>query len=243
MTEDPIKLFSTRAERYPEPTESDIAQGTARAALAAIPLVGGSITEVLSMVLAPAVTRRRDEWLKELAEALDDLEAKVDGFKVENLAENEAFVSATIQASRIALATHAQEKRQALRNALLNVALKHGPNEDEQQIFLNDIEEFTTWHIRILQCLLDNEAERRYMAEKVDNPNVSAASKREQRLLGTFPELAGRTAFYDTIIRDLHNRGLYPFEGVRGTLMAQPSPTNQTEKRANEFLAFISNPV
>src|ERR1700676_5480182 len=60
MAEDPIKLFSSRAERYPEPTEADIVQGTARAALAAIPFVGGSITEALSMVLAPAVTRREE---------------------------------------------------------------------------------------------------------------------------------------------------------------------------------------
>jgi hypothetical protein len=43
MAEDPIKLFATRAERYPEPTDADLAQGVARAALAAIPIVGGSI--------------------------------------------------------------------------------------------------------------------------------------------------------------------------------------------------------
>ena len=29
------------------------------------------------MVLSPAVARRRDEWLKELADALDGLEATV----------------------------------------------------------------------------------------------------------------------------------------------------------------------
>jgi hypothetical protein len=46
MVEDPIKLFSTRAERYPEPTDTDHAQGAARAALAAIPVIAGTITEV-----------------------------------------------------------------------------------------------------------------------------------------------------------------------------------------------------
>jgi DNA-binding GntR family transcriptional regulator len=52
------------------------------------------------MVLAPAVARRRDQWLKELADGLDQLEAKVEGFKVENLQHDEEFVSAVIEASR-----------------------------------------------------------------------------------------------------------------------------------------------
>ena len=58
---------------------------SARALLAAIPVIGGSITETLSMVLAPAVARRRDEWFKELADALDRLEQKAEGFRVEEL--------------------------------------------------------------------------------------------------------------------------------------------------------------
>jgi hypothetical protein len=85
MAELPIKLFSSRAEQYPEPTGSDLALGAARAAVAAIPLVGGSATEVLSMVLAPSVARRRDEWFKELAGALEQLEAKVEDFHVADL--------------------------------------------------------------------------------------------------------------------------------------------------------------
>ena len=52
MAEDPVKLFSNRAERYPGPTDTDLVQGATRAALAAIPVIGGTITEVLSMVLA-----------------------------------------------------------------------------------------------------------------------------------------------------------------------------------------------
>jgi hypothetical protein len=163
MAEEPTKLFASRAERYPQSTAADAAQGTARAALAAIPLVGGSITEVLSMVLAPAVERRKDQWLRELADGLDEVEAKVDGFKIENLQHDEAFVSAVIQASRSAISTHKQEKREALRNALLNIALGRGPGQDEEQIFLRYIDELTPWHIRILKCLVDKEAEKKFL--------------------------------------------------------------------------------
>ena len=105
MDENPTKLFATRAERYPEPTDADVALGAGRAALAAIPFVGGPITEILSLVLAPAVTRRRDTWFKELADGLEEAERKIEGFSVENLVQNELFVSAVIQATRAAIST------------------------------------------------------------------------------------------------------------------------------------------
>lgn len=46
MSEDPTKLFTKRSGPYPEPTEADLLQGSARAALAAIPVIGGTVTEV-----------------------------------------------------------------------------------------------------------------------------------------------------------------------------------------------------
>jgi hypothetical protein len=101
-------------ERYPETTKADFALGAARA----IPVVGGSITEVMSMVLAPAIARRRDTWLKEFADGLDEAERKIDEFRIESLQNDEAFVSAVIEATRSAISTHKSEKRAALRTAM-----------------------------------------------------------------------------------------------------------------------------
>jgi hypothetical protein len=98
MTENTIKRTNTRAERYPEPAQADAVQAVARAAIAAVPVIGGTITELLSLVLSPAVERRKDEWLKELADALGELESKVEGFKIGDLQHNEQFVSAVIEA-------------------------------------------------------------------------------------------------------------------------------------------------
>lgn len=54
MANFPSKLFSSRAEQYPKLTGSDLALGAARAAVAAIPLIGGgSATEVLSVCWRP----------------------------------------------------------------------------------------------------------------------------------------------------------------------------------------------
>ena len=178
MSDKPIELFASRAERYPEPSQSDVALGATRAALAAIPIVGGSVTELMSLVITPSVVRRRDQWLKDLADGLDQLQ------------DNDAFVSAVIEASKTAVATHKREKHEALRNALLNIALLRTPDEDQQQIFLRYIEELTAWHIKFL-ALFENPPRLLATRGIRNNYYIGAGS---QVLEDVYPKLAGKRA-------------------------------------------------
>jgi hypothetical protein len=240
MADEFTKLFSTRSERYPEPTGADAALGVSRAALAAIPIVGGSITEVVSMVLAPSIGRRRDEWLKELADGLDEVERKVEGFKIENLGQDENFVSAVIEASRSAVSTHKSEKRVALRNALLNIALHRGPEEDQQQMFLRYIDEFTIWHVRILALFRDPP---KYLAAKSVRPNYYMGGG-SQVLEDVYPELKGQRELYDQISSDLNARGLFNSPHfLHTTMSAQGMVSKRTTPLADRFLDFITSPV
>ena len=225
MAEDPIKLFDTRAERYPEPTEADAALGAGRAALAAIPFVGGSITEVLSLVLAPAVTRRRDTWFKELADGLDLLEARVQGITAEFLQHKETFVSAAIQATRAAVATHQREKREALRNAVLNTALTASPDEDKQVMFLGLIEAFSVTHLALL----------RFFSNR-------GAYSHDQAMA-----LINRRSVTDPMIFELNSRGLLkdPRPYVSRNRDAEDSLVKQDwtlTALGVEFLGFINIP-
>lgn len=240
MAEDPIKLFATRAERYPEPTDADVALGAGRAALAAIPFVGGSITEVLSLVLAPAVARRRDTWFKELAGVLEDAERKIDGFSVENLTQNEAFVSAVIEATRSAISTHKDEKRDALRNGLLNIALRRSTDEDRQQTFLRYIDELTVWHIRIL-VLFQNPP--KYLVAKGLGTSYYMGSA-SQVLEDVYPELRGKRELYDQIAADLNAGGMVAGASfLHGMMTAQGMVSKRTTPLGDEFLAFIADPL
>ena len=240
MAEEPIKLFSTRAERYPEPTDADAALGAGRAALAAIPFVGGSITEVLSLVLAPAVARRRDTWFKELADGLEEAERKIDGFSVENLTQDEAFVSAVIEATRSAISTHKDEKRDALRNGLLNIALHRSTDEDQQQTFLRYIDELTIWHIRFL-VLFQNPPKLIEQKGLQLNWGVGSASRMLEEV---YPDLCGKRVLYDQIAIDLNTRGLIDGGSF---LHAMMTPNGMVAKRttplADAFLAFITDPL
>ena len=149
-------------------------------------MIGGTVTEVLSVVLAPAVARRRDEWFKELADALDEVERKVEGFKVGNLQHNEIFVSAVIQATRTALGTHQQEKLTALRNAVLNTALNKILDDDKQVVFWSLIEVLSGTHLVLLDLF-----------------NNRGGFSHERRLA-----LMQRRALTDPMIIELASRGL-----------------------------------
>jgi len=240
MTEPLIKLFEKRSERYPEPTDGDVALGSARALIASFPL-GGPINEILSLVLVPPVLLRRDQWLKELSDAVETLEARYE-LRILDLRNNDIFISAAIQATQAALATHQIEKRNALKNAVLNIAIGNTPGEDEAQMFLRDIEELTPWHLKILRCLMDKEAENQFRLNHATDefPNPSFCLRAE-RLLSVCPELKEHSVLTDQVVLDLFNRGLYAHQGLRGTMTAPPH--QQTETRANRFIAFITSPI
>jgi hypothetical protein len=121
----------------PEASGWDHAHLALKSALSAVPVVGGPAAELFAAIIAPPLARRRDQWLQDLAESLAALQEKVAGFSAESLAQNEAFVSAALQASRAAIQTHHSEKREALRNALLNIAIGRAPDEDQQAMFLS----------------------------------------------------------------------------------------------------------
>jgi len=235
MAEDPIKLFATRAERYPEPTEADTAQAIAKAGIAAIPVIGGPINQLLSLVLTPAVGRRRDEWLKELADALDQMEKKVAGFRIEKLADDEAFVSATIQATLIAIGTHQREKREYLRNALLNIAKGITSDEIKQQVFLNAIEAFTPTHIKALNVIWRGGG-LNVGWDKNSIPMMQRTYGAAIEILA--PEVKGQTSLIGAVLADLRNRG---FSNLDGPDLAFPQGGIITNLGI-EFLNFVLSP-
>lgn len=239
MSEGPTKLFATRAERYPEPTEADVIHSAARAILAAVPGVGSTITELLSVVLAPAVARRRDEWLKELAEAFDQLETKVDGLKLDNLVSDEIFVSAVIKATRAAAATHDRAKREYLRNAIVNIALKREASEEFQQIFINAIDIFTAAHVRVLNVLWTGV--NRLMGKGLWSQSSNRQIQNYGQAIGAlYPELNGQGDLLGYIITDLRNWGMTPLGGP-----STPFPVGGNQAITNmgiRFLQFVLNP-
>ena len=157
-----VSLFDEPSKhRLPQPEIKDHGAATIKGAIASIPFVGGAIAEELALVLNSPLSRRRDEWLTDLARRLHDLEGQVNSFHFDDLASNEQFVSATAQATQAALRTHSKEKLEALRNAVLNTALQREPDNDQQAVFLALIDRLAPPHLNLLQGLHNSTGPRR----------------------------------------------------------------------------------
>ena len=148
-------------------------------------------------------------------------------------------MSAVIEATRSAISTHKDEKRDALRNALLNIALHRCTDEDQQQTFLRYIDELTVWHIRILVLFQDPP---KHLAARGLGTNYYMGSG-SQVLEDVYPELKSKRELYDQIAADLSARELVSGNFLHGMMSAQGMVTKRTTPLADEFLAFIADPL
>lgn len=184
--------MTNHEDDLPQPSGWDHAHLALKAGLSALPIAGGPAAELFAAILAPPLARRRDEWLQALANGLAALEEKVKGFKAETLSGREEFISAALQASQSAIRTHQRDKLDALRNAVLNIAIGRNPDEDEQAMFLGYIDALSTWHIRLLRFL---ENPGRVAAERHVRTDSNIVGSISHVLEQIHPELRGRREF------------------------------------------------
>jgi len=216
----------------------DFAHAGVRAGLSTAPFLGGPLAEFFSVVVAPPLEKRRTAWLVEIFSRLKMLEEKVEGFKIENLAENEIFISTLLYATQAAMRTHLREKLEALRNAVVNSAVKLPIDENLQLMFLNLVDRYTPWHLVLLQ-FSDNP--RRYGKDHgVQYPMWSSGGFGDV-IEFTFKELKAKQNFYDQIIKEMISDGLLQ-EGsyLHGGMSEKGMFESRTTEIGKQFLAFIS---
>lgn len=225
------------SESEPYPTNSsaaDWAQALTKGALGAVPIAGGVLAEVTGMVWAPRLQKRRDEWVQDLAERVQLLSEQHQHLR-ERLGEDEVMTVA-IKAARSAATTHEQEKRRALRNVVLNSALRVEPHVQVQLILTELVDRITEAHIQMLGFMADPGGW--YDRNNVERPNLSLGSP--SNLFETaFPQW-GRE-FYRLIADDLERLGL--LNGNLTTMMtAEGAWGNHATGMGGRLLRFISDP-
>jgi hypothetical protein len=225
--------------QVPGRDSGDIRHSLVKAGLGSIPYVGAAASELFSMVVAPPLEKRRVDWLNSIAERLKRLENAVEGMSLDNLSDNQSFISTVMHASQVALRSHQEEKLEALRNAVLNSALPSSPNADLQLMFLNHVDTLTPSHLRILK-FFENPRE---WGEKhgVAYPNWEMGGPANV-LEHALPEFRGRREFYDQLVRDLYSRGLMTTDQLHATMTSQGMFASRLTAAGSACLAFISVP-
>jgi hypothetical protein len=226
----------------PKPTKADAVHTIVKAGLGAIPYVGSAAAETFAAIIVPPLTRRRDEWIKSIADGLNELQAKVDGFKIENLANNETFITTVMYASQVAIRNHQKEKLGALRNAVINSALGINIDEDNQQMFLEYVDSLTPSHLKVLSFLDDPRNYGQRNGVRFGNYMGGAVSTILEEAI---PELRDKRAFYDQLFTDLSNRGLTSTD--RNSMHAMMTESGMFDRRTTDtgrvFLKFITSPI
>jgi len=205
-------------------------------------LLGLSPAAVFEHVFTPPLQRRLEKWRESIGRGLQDLCERVEGF--EGRLSDDSFIDTSMQALQIASRTSQNERLEALRNAVLNSVLPNAPEQSLQQIFLSYIDRFTEWHLRILKLFENPEKWFRDNNRKDPRDDLALSGSRSDVLIAAYPELKVDREFYDQIIKDLYENGLFGVNSMHGVMtlhgiMSSVIPEDSLGKR---FLDFISDP-
>jgi hypothetical protein len=224
----------------PKTSAGDVAHAVAKAAIGSVPAYGSALAEAFQLIFGPPIEKRKVAWMEDVAEAIHKLEA-ADKTVAEDLASNPVFLDTMMRASQAVLRTSQQDKRDALRNAVLNAALPHAPDETRQQIFINFVDTLTIWHLRILKLFADPRAW--YKAADRRPPEWHFSGSLAQLLTDAYPELAKEDKLNEKLFKDLYDAGLLSSSGFKTTMSGDGPLERRATELANQFLAFIADPM
>ncbi len=214
----------------------DIAYSIVKAGLGAVPIAGSAAVELFTHIVTPPIEKRRIAWMHDIGERLEKLEGQ--GYiTLSELKDNPAFIDTVIKTTQYALRTSEAEKIEYFRNALINTAIGESPEQSESQIFLNLLDSYTIWHVRILK-LFDNPSHW-FETNKIEPLRNVMGGGLKIILEIAFPELKGRTDFCNLIWEDLKRAGLHNSGSLGAMMTGSGLLQNQTTDIGRRFLQFI----
>jgi len=218
-------------------TVGDIAHSLAKGGLGTIPVIGSLATEIFGLIVTPPLERRRAEWMNEIAEKLKELEENrtIDFQQLQN---NEQFIDVVLQATTLALKTSEREKIKAFQNAILNTASGESPEKTISQIFLNQLDSFTTWHIKILKFI---DSPRLWFQNANKTPPNYMSGSISSVIKEAFPDLKNQEELLDLIWNDLHTAGFHRTTGIKTMMTGDGLLSERTTAFGKQFIEFITN--
>ena len=229
-----LGIAEKRIKPLPTKESRDRVRAAVDAAIATIPYAGGALQIRFDEVLQPNFEKRREEWLKTLAEVLEELRGRMEGFDPASLESNEQFVSAVSQATRIAMGTHRQEKLGMLKDSLVNLVVRGGSSDLVVTRFIRFIDELEPEHFIVLRYL--SSPERWYADKGLDRGSYYAGAP-SAIMGGADLPVAGEQL--QLVLRDLDSNGLAR-TGSLGTMMTQSGMWQpMSTDLGNQLVAFV----
>lgn len=228
---------------YPKSDDRSFGYEVARTTIDAVSSIipGGSyaVGKLVEHFVAAPLQKRRDEWFERVGAGLRDLQERFDGFDPAKLDENEDFVSAVFEATQAAMKTSKEEKIEALRNGIMNIASGFRLDDILRSAFFSYIDRFTPLHLRVLRLLSNPSAspEMRAQAER------TMAGAQMNILRSALPESVADNSSLNRVLADLDREGLADTKSLN-TMGTQNSLLSKRSTAAGDaFLRFVSSPT
>lgn len=219
-------------------TGKDVAHALGKGMIGAVPVpvLGSLAAEIFGLIVTPPLEKRRAVWMNEVAERLQTLESKK-GIDFQSLRNNEQFIDIVLQATTHALKTSEKEKIKAFQNAIINTAVGEAPDKTISQIFLNQLDSFTVWHIRILKFI--DSPTQWFQNAKTTPPSLLSGSL-SSVIKTAFPDLKNQDDLLEIIWNDLRNAGFHRTGDLKSMMTGNGTMVDRTTPFGKEFLSFIT---
>lgn len=219
------------------PTKEDANHVLLKVSTSLIPGIG----EILNYIFEDPAMKRRDDWIQSLADRIETLEKS--NITLDDLKNNENFISAVFYASSIAVKTHSVDKHKRLLNALTNTALSTSIDESKQTIFLNLINEFTDLHALVLE-FFHNPEEKITQLENSFNTKFRGGSFM-QLLKEYYKDKHFDEEILELVVNSLYSNKLITInnQNITTNMTRDGLLTKRTTATGDEFINFITNPL
>lgn len=147
---------------------------------------------------------------------------------LQKLPENPLFVDTVVQATFHAMKTSETQKITYFKNVIENTALGESPQKSISQVYLNLLDRYTLWHLKVL-FLFDDPAQW-FDTSGIQRPTLVMGSL-SYVLVTAFPELKDQKSFYNLIWAELERDGMHN----SGSLQTTISRGGMFERRTTDF--------
>lgn len=218
----------------PKKTAKDRVYEAAQVGVALVPFIGGSAQAALDAVFGPPIDRRRQKWFEQLWELVTHL-AQLRDVSVEELIEDENFVTSVIHATAIALGQHVEAKIDMLKAVLEHGALDPDRSDIVTARYLRWVDELDVEHVTVLRYAADPAGW--YKAHNYERQEYMAVGRRHVL------DEAGLDIENDIlalVLSDLSQRGLADSGMLTGTVTGRAAYDAWITLRGTEWLRWIT---
>ncbi|KAA0698539.1 hypothetical protein DTW90_12085 [Neorhizobium sp. P12A] len=236
-------MTESKLPDFPEEDARGIGYHVAQTALGSadivLPGAGYALQQIVGHLVGEPLAKRREEWFRLVGQAILDLQGTVEEFDPSSLSENEEFVSCVYEATHLAMKTHREFKRQALKNAIVNTALGFSLDETLRGRFISCIDRYSDAHIRVLSVLSNPRGYERCLTSA--RSMFAGSQSTVIRAEITNQEMSEEV--FANVLQDL-SQDRFIDGSLSGMMTGGESMlTKRTTETGDRFLKFVSNPI